>query len=48
MENIKSEASRTGDEFRDLRNAQIPSTTTVTGQPLTRMEQDILLHRVLG
>ncbi|RAL03930.1 uncharacterized protein BO80DRAFT_274292 [Aspergillus ibericus CBS 121593] len=33
-DNIKSEASRTGQEFRDLRNAT-PSSTTATGQPLT-------------
>ncbi|KAL5344163.1 Reticulon-domain-containing protein [Aspergillus crustosus] len=35
-DSIKSEASRTGQEFRDLKSAKvIPSTTTATGQPLT-------------
>jgi hypothetical protein len=33
---IKTEASRTGQEFRDLKSAKVvPSTTTATGQPLT-------------
>lgn len=33
---IKSEASRTGQEFRDLKSSKVvPSTTTATGQPLT-------------
>lgn len=36
VDNIKSEASRTGQEFRDLSNAKVaPDTTTATGQPLT-------------
>ncbi|PWY88312.1 reticulon-like protein 1 Cwl1 [Aspergillus heteromorphus CBS 117.55] len=35
-DNIKSEASRTGQEFRELKNARFtPSSTTATGQPLT-------------
>ncbi|RDW65710.1 uncharacterized protein DSM5745_09449 [Aspergillus mulundensis] len=35
-ETIRSEASRTGQEIRDLKSAKvIPSTTTATGQPLT-------------
>ncbi|KAL4863641.1 hypothetical protein BDV12DRAFT_25631 [Aspergillus spectabilis] len=35
-DSIKTEASRTGQEFRDLKSAKvIPSTTTATGQPLT-------------
>ena len=38
MDNIKTEASRTEDEFRDLKNSRVtPSTTTSTGQPLTCM-----------
>ncbi|PLN86424.1 Reticulon-domain-containing protein [Aspergillus taichungensis] len=36
VDNIKSEASRTGQEFRDLSNSKVASdTTTATGQPLT-------------
>ncbi|KAF9886915.1 hypothetical protein FE257_011039 [Aspergillus nanangensis] len=36
VDNIKSEASRTGQELKDLRySASSPSTTTATGQPLT-------------
>lgn len=36
MENVKSEANLTADEFRDLKNARVTaSTTTVTGQHLT-------------
>ncbi|KAL2869735.1 uncharacterized protein BJX67DRAFT_370575 [Aspergillus lucknowensis] len=35
-ESIKAEASRTGQEFHDLKSAKVvPSTTTATGQPLT-------------
>ncbi|KAJ0413950.1 Reticulon-domain-containing protein [Aspergillus carlsbadensis] len=35
-DSIKTEASRTGQEFRDLKSAKVvPSTTTATGQPLT-------------
>ncbi|KAL2817585.1 Reticulon-domain-containing protein [Aspergillus granulosus] len=35
-DSIKSEASRTGQEFRDLKSAKVvPSTTMATGQPLT-------------
>ncbi|KAL2817991.1 Reticulon-domain-containing protein [Aspergillus cavernicola] len=35
-DSIKSEASRTGQEIRDLKSAKVvPSTTTATGQPLT-------------
>lgn len=38
VDNVKSEASRTGDELRDLKNSRVtPSTTTADGQPLTRM-----------
>lgn len=38
MDSIKTEASRTGDEFRDLKNSRVtPSKTTSTGQPLTCM-----------
>lgn len=36
MDNIKTEASRTGNEFRDLKNLRMtPSSTASTGQPLT-------------
>ncbi|KAJ5231204.1 hypothetical protein N7489_011912 [Penicillium chrysogenum] len=36
VDNVKSEASRTGDELRDLKNSRVtPSTTTADGQPLT-------------
>lgn len=36
MDNIKTEASRTGNEFRDLKNSRVtPSSTASTGQPLT-------------
>jgi hypothetical protein len=36
MDNIKTEASRTGNEFRDLKNSKVtPSSTASTGQPLT-------------
>ena len=38
VDNVKSEASRTGDELHDLKNSRVtPSTTTADGQPLTRM-----------
>ncbi|KAI9374695.1 Reticulon-domain-containing protein [Aspergillus egyptiacus] len=37
-DSIKTEASRAGQEFRDLKSAKVvPSTTTATGQPLTCM-----------
>ncbi|CDM37709.1 Reticulon [Penicillium roqueforti FM164] len=36
VNNVKSEASRTSDEFRDLKNSRVtPSNTTADGQPLT-------------
>ncbi|KAL1859916.1 hypothetical protein Plec18170_001862 [Paecilomyces lecythidis] len=36
VQNIKSEANRTGDEFRGLKGSKVESsTTTATGQPLT-------------
>jgi ABC-type multidrug transport system fused ATPase/permease subunit len=36
VDNVKSEASRTGEELRDLKNSRVtPSTTTADGQPLT-------------
>ncbi|KAM0120683.1 hypothetical protein ACP6JC_002695 [Aspergillus fumigatus] len=42
IENIKSEASRTQEELRDLRySSSTPSTTTATGQPLTCMSCNI-------
>lgn len=42
VDNVKSEASRTGDELRDLKNSRVtPSTTTADGQPLTRMSQEL-------
>lgn len=38
VDKVKSEASRTGDEIQDLKNTKAsPSTTTATGQQLTRM-----------
>lgn len=38
MDSIKTEASRTGDEFRDLKDSKVTSSkTTSTGQPLTCM-----------
>ncbi|RJE26691.1 hypothetical protein PHISCL_00922 [Aspergillus sclerotialis] len=46
VDNIKSEATRTHDELRDLRNAQVPSTTTSTGQHLTRYHS--LLYSLLS
>ncbi|EKV07065.1 hypothetical protein PDIG_75790 [Penicillium digitatum PHI26] len=36
VDHVKSEVSRTGDEFRDLTNSRVtPLTTTADGQPLT-------------
>ncbi|KAJ5971590.1 Reticulon [Penicillium vulpinum] len=36
VDNMKSEASRTSEELRDLKNSRVtPSTTTLDGQPLT-------------
>ncbi|KGO74227.1 Reticulon [Penicillium italicum] len=36
VDNVKSEASRTGDELRDLKNSRVtPTTTTADGQQLT-------------
>ncbi|KAH1435766.1 hypothetical protein KXX32_007984 [Aspergillus fumigatus] len=47
IENIKSEASRTQEELRDLRySSSTPSTTTATGQPLTYYHS--LLYRLLS
>ncbi|RMJ26942.1 hypothetical protein PHISP_02191 [Aspergillus sp. HF37] len=40
--NIKSEASRTGEELHGLRNSRVPSTTTATGQQLTRMPRILI------
>ncbi|KAJ5174229.1 uncharacterized protein N7482_000106 [Penicillium canariense] len=47
IDNIKSEASKTSDEFRDLKNARVtPSTTTTNGQPLTHYHS--LLYSLLS
>lgn len=47
MDGIKTEASLTSDEFRDLKSSSVtPSTTTTTstGQPLTCMwENDLAM-----
>lgn len=49
MNNIKTEASRTEDEFRDLKynSKAAPSTAASTGQPLTCMytEESCLLEQ---
>jgi hypothetical protein len=38
VDTVKSEASKTSGELRDLKNSRVtPSTTTDNGQPLTRM-----------
>lgn len=36
MDNVAAEASKTSEEFRDLKNKTSPAQTTSTGQPLTR------------
>ncbi|KAJ5169944.1 Reticulon [Penicillium coprophilum] len=47
VDNVKSEAFRTGDEFRDLKNSRVtPSTTTADGQPLTHYHS--LMHSLLS
>lgn len=38
VDTVKSEASKTSSELRELKNSRVtPSTTTDNGQPLTRM-----------
>ncbi|KAJ6045171.1 hypothetical protein N7460_006526 [Penicillium canescens] len=47
VDNLKSEASRTGGELRDLKNSRVtPSTTTADGQPLTHYHS--LLYSLLS
>ncbi|CAG8364477.1 unnamed protein product [Penicillium salamii] len=47
VDNVKAEASRTGDELRDLSNSRVtPSTTTADGQPLTHYHS--LLYSLLS
>ncbi|KAJ5544492.1 hypothetical protein N7535_007109 [Penicillium sp. DV-2018c] len=47
VDNVKSEASRTGQELRQLQNSRVtPSTTTADGQPLTHYHS--LLYSLLS
>ncbi|KAJ5454798.1 uncharacterized protein N7458_005754 [Penicillium daleae] len=47
VDSLKAEASKTSDEFRDLKNARVtPSTTTTNGQPLTHYHS--LLYSLLS
>ncbi|KAJ5593853.1 uncharacterized protein N7459_000061 [Penicillium hispanicum] len=47
VDNLKTEASKTGGEFRDLKNSRVtPSTTTSNGQPLTHYHS--LLYSLLS
>lgn len=49
VDHIKSEASRAGNELRDLRaSSSSPSSTTATGQPLTCMCWDYRLSKIHG
>ncbi|OOQ87265.1 putative cwl1 [Penicillium brasilianum] len=47
VDNLKAEASKTSNEFRDLKNSRVtPSTTTTNGQPLTHYHS--LLYSLLS